>query len=195
MGTAGDGVTDAGPSRSAHRGGWNAPVVWLLVAGAACGDVGPPAFDTAASYREARAVVERGLAAMGGASDVLDAGLVVEGEGEYDLGVRLQGLGYAPGERYPVRERLGVAAGGERVVHESRGHVNADAEEWARHDLRPDGGYWVDLLMRAAFPTGAGERERYLRVVPHYLLGEALRSGESLRSLGRSRWPARNATS
>jgi glyoxylase-like metal-dependent hydrolase (beta-lactamase superfamily II) len=161
-------------------------VVALAACGGSTGDA--VVLDSAASHRRARELVAAGLDAIGGADAVERAGgLVVEGAGQIDLGVRLQGMRPGPGDRHPVRERLGVVPGTMRVVYESHGRVNADADEWLRHDLRADGGFWIDLLMRRAFRSGTEDRSRYERTVPHLLLEEALRSGASLRYLGSGR--------
>ncbi len=141
--------------------------------------------DTVTSHQAARALVASALDAIGGAGAIERAGgLVVEGQGSYDLGVRLQGMRPGPGDRYPLTERLGISPATERTVYESHGHINPDADEWLRHDIRADQGYWIDLLSRRAFRGGSSERTAYRRAVPHVLLEEALTRSATLRHLG-----------
>lgn len=166
-----------------------AQLTLVAVAAAACGG-SPPAHDGLESYREALGVVERALEAMGGSAELTAAGgITVAGEGEYDLGVRGQGMRWGPGDAYALDERLAVVPG-VRTVYESRGRINPDAEEWMRRDIREAGGYWINMAEGWSFPTGVGDRSSYERLVPHLLLEEARSSGESLASLGRIRTAA-----
>ncbi len=127
---------------------------------------------------------------MGGAGAVERAGgLVLDGSGEWDLGVRLQGVRPFGPEPHELVERLALDPAADRLVYESRGAINPDAREWLRYDYRSDRSYIVDMLTRRVFPGDAARRVRLERTVPHRLLEEVLRAGGSLRDLGEGHGP------
>lgn len=138
----------------------------------------------------ARAVLERALGAIGGEGAIGRAGgLVLGGEGHWDLGERLQGMRPFESERHALVERLALDPERGRTVYETRSLINPDAEEWLRYDYRTDGAYIVDMLSRRAFRGGDSGRARIERAVPHLLLEEALAADSALRDLGESRRP------
>lgn len=155
---------------------------------AACAAPPPPSVDTGdalVEYREGREVVVQALEGIGGRDAIARAGgLTLEGEGRWDLGVRLQGLQPFESEPHPLVERLVVLPDSGRTVYETRSPINPDAEEWLRYDFRDDVTYVVDLLARRAFAAGESMRPRIERMVPHLLLAEVLDQPESLRSAG-----------
>lgn len=134
---------------------------------------------------EARRVVARGLEAIGGAAAIEDAGgVVVTGEGTWDLGARLQGMHAFASEPVSLRERLAIDPAADRVVYETRSLVNPDAGEWLRYDMGADRSYVLELSGRRAFPGGP-DPAPYMRQLPHVLLAEA-QAAETLRVLPRT---------
>jgi glyoxylase-like metal-dependent hydrolase (beta-lactamase superfamily II) len=134
-------------------------------------------------------MVRSALAAIGGNGAIERAGgLVLEGEGFADLGIRLQGMRPGSRERVPLVERLAVDATGTRIAYESRTHVNPDAEEWLRYAFEGDDLLIMDRLEERAFRDAGGgtpeERRRYARAIPHLLLEAALRDSAALATSG-----------
>lgn len=139
---------------------------------------------TLTSVRSARAVVERGLEALGGADAIERAGgLALDGEGFLDLGTLLQGNRPFEGDRHDVVERITLLPSG-RVVHEERAPLNPDAWSWSRTDYRPEGTYRIDLESGNVSWSRPQSPEGIERRLPHRLLREALAEPAGLRSLG-----------
>lgn len=142
--------------------------------------------DALAAYLEGREVVVQALDGIGGRDAIGRAGgLTLEGDGRWDLGVRLQGTQPFVPEPQPLAERLVLRPDPARTIYETRSPINPDAEEWLRYDFRGDVTYIVDLLARRAFAAGEGMRPRIERMVPHILLAQVLDQPASLRSAGR----------
>lgn len=144
---------------------------------------------TLASYRDALAVVERGVAALGGVEAIERAGgLVVVMEGSQDLSGRMQGRHPDRPEPTPLSEALVLDTRNGRMAWESRGWRSPDAQVHRR--LLFEGGRPVlalDLVNRRArwgSPVEAGAAlDDYRHAVPHYLLASALANRASLRRL------------
>lgn len=157
-----------------------------LVVSAAAGGAIP---FTLASYRDALAVVERGVSMLGGVDAIARAGgLTVIGEGSLDLSGGQQGVHPDRPEPMPLHEVLVLDPAAGRMVYEARSWSSADAQVHRRRvyeESRP--ALVVDLLNRRAFwdqaqdPTA--DLDGYRNVVPHYLLERALESRASLRRL------------
>lgn len=157
-----------------------------LVVSAAAGGAIP---FTLASYRDALAVVQRGISMLGGVDAIERAGgLTVIGEGSYDLAGGQQGLHPDRPEPMPLHEVLVLDPAAGRMVHEGRSWTTPDVQEHRRRiydDGRPP--LVVDLLNRHAYWDMAADAKSdldgYRNVVPHYLLARALESRASLRRL------------
>lgn len=146
---------------------------------------------TATEMARAVALVEAGLAALGGAGVIERmGGIVLAGEGIYNLGVRLQGKHPDSAEPIPLLERLAVGPTLDRIAYETRSQANSDAAEWLRYLFEGDDMLIIDRLNERAFrAVGSGDsekRSRYLRAIPQLLLEDALSHRNSLRPTPRS---------
>ena len=143
-------------------------------------------WSTLASFEEARAVVTRGLEALGGAAAIERArGLALEGEGVLDLGTLLQGRRPFEGDAHPIREVVAWLPQDDRLVHELDAPINPDARSWRRTDHRASGTYRIDMSRGRASWGRPGDRRTIERTIPHLLLSEVLARPAGLRHLGR----------
>lgn len=129
------------------------------------------------------AMLERAWRAHGGedALQKLEGG-TVHGLGQRDLGILHQDRQALASE--PVRfEEWMILDGDGSLGYESRGKVNADADEWLRMVHRPDGWLLIaDRLNQRAFwvPGGNDQAQRLRRGIPLLLLAELRASPEAL---------------
>lgn len=139
------------------------------------------------SYRRARAVVQQGLAALGGPPPALSFTLT---------GTKLlRGQSAGPeagGERAPHSVRVMVDAARERALLETESHLPGGLHFLRRQVAEGRTGFWIDVprtrmgpaLFELAAPAAAGVRAQAARTVPHLLLAHALARPATLRDLG-----------
>lgn len=137
------------------------------------------------SYGRARTLVVRALRALGGPEAIERAGgIALDGEGELDLGTLLQGRRPFEGDVHPIVERIAILPQADRLVHEERAPINADATSWQRTDYRREGTYRIDMDARKASWTRPAARRQIERLIPHILLDDVLATPDSLRHAG-----------
>jgi glyoxylase-like metal-dependent hydrolase (beta-lactamase superfamily II) len=146
------------------------------------------------SYHRALETIETALAAHGGLEPMQAAGgATIVAEGTFDLTVRLQGR--SPDERdpAPIAERISVDLANNRLAYDLSWHNYRYSRQELREiydaagrvlyvDKRAGSGGWMPL---AAVPDA---QERYKRLVPNFLLGDALRNRATLRDMGELRY-------
>lgn len=145
---------------------------------------------TLEAFHHAESLVRHGLEAIGG-MDALEGsgGITLVGRGTFDLSTRMQGMHPHRPDPVPLEEDLAVDLEADRVAYEVHAKVNPDADEWIRYVHDDEGRMLVVLrLNEQAFwvPGDEDQKRRYLRIVPHLLLREALAERHTLRYLGRS---------
>jgi len=188
------------------RRGWAGPkrarlalAAGLLVSLAACEDdragreledAGSGATVSETSYRQARQLLERAMAAMGDLQALTTAGpLYFHAEGTLDKDAERQGR--APGVPSPgsFRETLVVDPASERAAWEYREDRFDGTYEWLREAYTGDEHLIVVLqsgfAVTVVTPRNAEARRKLYRRVPQLLVAEALEQPTALRYLGR----------
>ncbi len=114
--------------------------------------------------------------------------LVLEGEGTWDIGVRMQGMEPHQSEPQPLHELLALTANG-KLVYDTHTRINPDAFEHLRYQYAEgDPLLIVDHLNQQAFWERStdvpADRQRYRRTVPVLLLHEMLTAAEAVHVVG-----------
>jgi hypothetical protein len=145
------------------------------------------------SYTEALDIIQSSLAAHGELPDVEQVGgLTISTEGVFDLGVRLQGRSPVRPEPTPIEESISIDLAGNRLAYDvtwsnykySQQELREiyDAEGRVLYiDKRAGSGGWPP------FAPVADAKERYKRLLPQFLLADALANRATLRRLGHYR--------
>ncbi|MEE8118614.1 MAG: MBL fold metallo-hydrolase [Gammaproteobacteria bacterium] len=154
---------------------------------------------TGSRYADGLEQVRDAQQALGGATRLHDStGISLHGEGDYDLGVRMQGRFAGRSNIVPIMERLNFNPVTGATSYESNSFANADAAEHLRYVWDDDGRLLLlELINRRAFWISGGSlpgtKSRYASMVPDYLLQLALQNRQTLRSLGETRFAGKIA--
>jgi glyoxylase-like metal-dependent hydrolase (beta-lactamase superfamily II) len=144
------------------------------------------------TYRQAHETVSASLVAHGGLAPLRDAGgVVIRTNGSFDLATRLQGRSPARAEPTPIAETIAVDLAGGRVASDlewsnykfSRQSLREiyDAEGRVLYiDKRARSGGWPPIA------TAPDARLRYQRILPQFMLADALENRATLRGMGES---------
>lgn len=161
----------------------------LLLSGLGLASAEKPSSD-AESKKRAQALVETALKKLGGADALTKAGGVSwTAEGEFDLAVRMQGMTAKGPDRVSLEESFAYIPQSNKTAYETHAKVNPDADEWMRY-LHDGAGRLLivnrleDWAIWDTSPGNDAQRTRYARIIPHLLLQEALRAGDSLQLAG-----------
>ena len=152
--------------------------------------VTPANSTTESAVPKSRALIEAALKKIGGIEALEKAGGITwSAEGEYDLSARMQGRRADRPDMVPLGEKFGYIHSSGQTGYETHARVNPDADEWIRYVFDGEGRMQIlDRLLGAAFwdvsPTVEDQRRRYLRIIPHLLLGEALQNKGDLQYAG-----------
>lgn len=151
-----------------------------------------------ASYREGLETVQAALNAHGGLGRIKSAGgVVIKTEGTFDLTTRLQGRSPFEPEPTAISETVSVDLAGDRVAYDVDWSNYKFSEQSLREvydaegrvlyiDKRAGGGGWPPF---APVPDA---KERYKRVLPQFILADALANRATLRAHGRARQDGRS---
>ena len=147
-----------------------------------------------ASAARAAERVEAALAAHGGLEPFRAAGgATLALEGTFDLATRLQGRSPAAPESTPIAETVSIDIAGGRLAYE----LDWSNYKFSRQELRElyDGQgrvAYIDERARSGgwmpFAAVPDARERYKRLLPSFLLADALAQRATLRDRGRDRY-------
>lgn len=172
----------------------------LSIPGLALLALGPGAVaagDVAASFTRAAERVEAAMAAHGGLQRLHAAGgATLVFEGTFDLATRLQGRSATRPEPTPISETVSIDTAGRRLSYEldwsnykfSRQALRElyDGEQRVAYiDERAQSGGWMP------FEAVPDAQERYKRLLPTFLLADAIAHRATLRHLGRTRYADR----
>lgn len=159
-------------------------VLALLTAGATSAD------HSIKSYHFALETVQSAYAAHGGLGSVKAAGgATVTLEGTFDLTARLQGRSPDRPEPTPIAETISIDTSENRLGYDITWHNYQYSRQELReiHDATGRTMY-VDKRARSAgwlpFAAVPDARERHDRLLPNFLLADALRNRSTLRQLG-----------
>lgn len=149
------------------------------------------------SYDRALAAVQAALAAHGGLEPMQAAGgATMVAEGTFDLTVRLQGRSPDEAEPAPITETISIDLANNRLAYDLSWHNYRYSRQELREihdahgrllyiDKRAGSGGWMPF---AAVPDA---QERYKRLVPNFLLADALDNRATLRDMGELRYAGR----
>ncbi|MGF1604924.1 MAG: MBL fold metallo-hydrolase [Rhodothalassiaceae bacterium] len=140
--------------------------------------------DAAAEDDGARPILERALDLIGTVDDLDDlGGVLLEGEGRFDLSAALQGVKPGVDEEVAWRERLLFDPAEDRVMMLFYGQAAPDALRAEELLFTRDRMRRLDLHRRTAQwqPIAPGAAAPYRRLIPQVLLAEALERPEQLR--------------
>lgn len=148
---------------------------------------------TLESYARARAIVARGIQAVGGEKALSAAGsLLLEAEGTVNPTAQDQGQSPASPAVVPIAETLVIDRSNGRVGFETDHKRLDETKEWLRFVHGPGDSFQFAQLgdgfgVITKNPTSRDTQARLERMVPHLLLESAVKNAASLRYLGKAR--------